>query len=240
MSAGQETSGRADTRRVLGFRLLLLPLCAVVIYLGMNASGVAAGLPAPLVRALAVLAAGLVLAPCPYPGAPVIGPLARWAAVVGLVSGTVTLAAPAAMTMSALAAFTVCLSLLAMGRTVGGRGTWATGAFALAGFLLLATAPAWLASGIAGQPPEALIQAIVVANPATPLAVALEIDLFRGEWFYRVSPLGSLRYAYPAWSVLAAAHLVTGAVLLLVIHHRRASGSRGVLTRFHSPLENAR
>ena len=221
-------------------RLVLLPLGATVLYYGVGASGVVAGLADPLVRALAVLSAGLLLAPCPYPGAPVIGPLARWAAVVGTVVAVATMTGPITMAMTGLAGFAVCLSLTAVGRAVGGPGTWATGAYALAGFVLLFTAPAWLAPQLAGPSPDALVAAVVTANPATPLAVALEVDLFRGEWFYRMSPLGSLRYAYPAWSVMAASHLLAGAALLLLIHRRRASGSGGTLTRMHTRLENAR
>ena len=72
------------------------------------------------------------------------------------------------------------------------------GFFAIAMFTSI---PLWLGS-IAEITGNHLVTTnlIVGANPLTALAVSLEFDYLRTNWFYQHSVLGSLRYEYYSWS----------------------------------------
>ena len=67
-------------------------------------------------------------------------------------------------------------------------------------FAVLFASPLWLApfaelaNGWSAPP-----NAIVGISPLSALSVSLDIDYLRTPWFYRNSPLGSLRYDYPSW-----------------------------------------
>jgi hypothetical protein len=93
---------------------------------------------------------------------------------------------------------------------------------------VLALAPVWLAGwmdGLARGP--GLINALVAINPLTLLAAGAGTDYLRADWFYRHSPLGSLRYAYPppaslllGWLAVGLLPLLTGEALGRLALHR--------------------
>jgi hypothetical protein len=72
------------------------------------------------------------------------------------------------------------------------------GFFAIAMFTSI---PLWLGS-VAEITGNQLVTTnlIVGANPLTALAVSLDFDYLRSNWFYQHSVLGSLRYEYYSWS----------------------------------------
>jgi hypothetical protein len=153
---------------VLGAIVFLLPLAAT-------------GGFAPMRLAVAALLAGatalsLVLA---TPG-PALGPQA----VAGM-------ALVAALLVYLLGTLAVLLS------------RWAGSAPAALGWLglvmaLLAASPVWLGPALDRLGPGgAAVDALIAVNPVTHLAVVAQIDYLRGDWLYRHSPLGSMRYGYP-------------------------------------------
>jgi len=96
-------------------------------------------------------------------------------------------------------------------------------------FAILLATPVWLAplaeqAGIWPGAPDLIIG----VSPLSALAVSLDFDYLRSNWFYQYSVLGSLRYEYLSWSayvlILATtiAGLVTGATKLDVDRARRA------------------
>jgi hypothetical protein len=103
---------------------------------------------------------------------------------------------------------------------------------------VLALAPAWLAlwlDDLATTP--WVIDAIVAVNPLTLLAAGSGADYLRSDWFYRYSPMGSLRYAYPPGAALLAAWLAIALLPLLASAARHA----GAIRRHHNaPLEVSR
>ena len=85
------------------------------------------------------------------------------------------------------------------------------GFFAIA---MITSIPLWLGS-IAEITGNQLMTTnlIVGANPLTALAVALDFDYLRTNWFYQHSVLGSLRYEYYSWSsYVLILILITGAL----------------------------
>jgi hypothetical protein len=157
------------------------------------------GGPASVVRAaarsawLAVAAAAMIVA---HAGGRVD---ARVVAGLALGVGTVTLAAAGATRL--------------LGELLGSpaRGRLAVCiAIALAG-----TAPLWLGPAVErlGGPGTA-VDAVVAVSPLTYLSVMGGYDYLHEDWFYVRSPLASLRFAYPAGTVLTAGWLALGALLL--------------------------
>ena len=53
---------------------------------------------------------------------------------------------------------------------------------------------------------------IIGISPLSALAVSLDLDYLRSNWFYQHSVLGSLRYEYLSWSayVLILATIIAG------------------------------
>jgi hypothetical protein len=74
---------------------------------------------------------------------------------------------------------------------------------------LLAASPVWLGSALdrlgAGG---AAVDALIAVNPVTHLAVVAQIDYLRGDWLYRHSPLGSMRYGYPTPAAILFGYLI--------------------------------
>jgi hypothetical protein len=82
---------------------------------------------------------------------------------------------------------------------------------------VLALTPVWLAPWLDDLARiRWLLDALVAANPLTLLSAALGADFLRADWFYRYSPMGSLRYAYPAPPVLLACWLMAALVPVLI------------------------
>ncbi|MBL3589022.1 MAG: hypothetical protein JMN24_04405 [gamma proteobacterium endosymbiont of Lamellibrachia anaximandri] len=60
---------------------------------------------------------------------------------------------------------------------------------------------------------DAAVNAIIAASPLSYLSAAAEYDYLRSEWFYRNTPFGSLRFAYPNSLLLGAIYLGFAAAL---------------------------
>ena len=72
--------------------------------------------------------------------------------------------------------------------------------FVVIGLAALFALPIWLGplAETAGNP-MLLTNWIVAVSPLSALAVALDLDVLRTNWFYQHSALGSLRYEYFSW-----------------------------------------
>jgi hypothetical protein len=72
--------------------------------------------------------------------------------------------------------------------------------FIVIGLVALFGLPIWLGpiAEVAGNP-MFLTNLIVALSPLSALAVALDLDILRTNWFYQHSMLGSLRYEYLPW-----------------------------------------
>lgn len=70
---------------------------------------------------------------------------------------------------------------------------------------------------------------VVNLSPVTHLAAALEVDYLRGNWFYRYSILGSLRFEYapPMVTIVMWTLVALTAQLLLHLTHLRTQGTTG-------------
>ena len=72
--------------------------------------------------------------------------------------------------------------------------------FVVIGLAALFALPIWLGPIVeATGNPMLLTNWIVAASPLSALAVALDLDVLRTNWFYQHSALGSLRYEYFSW-----------------------------------------
>ena len=157
------------------------------------------GGPGSVVRAaarsawLAVAAAAIILA---HAGGRVD---ARVVAGLGLGVGTVTLAAAGATRL--------------LGALLGSP---ARGRLAVCIVIALAgTAPLWLGPAVERLgAPETAVDAVVAVSPLTYLSVMGGYDYLHEDWFYVRSPVASLRFAYPAATVLTAGWLTLGVLLL--------------------------
>jgi hypothetical protein len=74
--------------------------------------------------------------------------------------------------------------------------------------LVIVASPLWLVGSWESGPPFTDI--LVAVNPLTALALPSGADFLRNDWFYRHSPLGSLRYTYPPLPLLVAAYATIG------------------------------
>lgn len=83
---------------------------------------------------------------------------------------------------------------------------------------IIGSSPVWLGPAVdIYQPDDTLIDGIVSITPLTHLSVALEYDYLRGEWLYRHSPFGSLRYVYPGFHAIVAAYILSVFVLRIIL-----------------------
>ena len=85
--------------------------------------------------------------------------------------------------------------------------------------LTLAAAPLYL-GGLAEHHSQRgwLVNTIVNMSPVSHLAVALDVDYLRSNWFYSHSRLGSLRFDYLAPGVNAAGYILLALVLQALTH----------------------
>jgi hypothetical protein len=97
--------------------------------------------------------------------------------------------------------------------------------FVAIGLVTLFALPIWLGpiAGAAGNP-MLLTNLIVAASPLSALAVALDLDVLRTNWFYQHSVLGSLRYEYFSWLGYVAL------LVALVIAARAPTGHKAAPT----------
>jgi len=77
--------------------------------------------------------------------------------------------------------------------------------------LIAASAPLWLGSAVEyfyfGH---AAINSIIAISPVSYLAALADWDYLRGEWFYRHTPFGGLRFDYPSIPMTSLLHLIIG------------------------------
>jgi hypothetical protein len=127
------------------------------------------------------------------------GALAERTGAAGVAAGTLGLVVAAGARVAASSLASAARARLAV---------LATGALA-------ASAPVWLGP-LAEAGGDAAVAAVVAASPASYLAAATGYDYLRTPSLYAASPLGSLRFAYPAFGPATAAWLaVAGAGLAL-------------------------
>lgn len=206
------TAALATTVTGLGIWLALreslsLPLAAMAPLLAALVPGMLLQLPPALrhTRPLPALARALA------------GALAL-ALVLALLDG----APPAAAATGALTVALVMLGLGAACLLAPRQGREAVHGLLVTGLAALALSPVWLAPWLdAASRVPGLVNALVALNPLTLLASPMALDYLRADWFYRYSPLGSLRYDYPAPAVLMLGWLGAGTGMLLAKAARR-------------------
>lgn len=90
-------------------------------------------------------------------------------------------------------------------------------------FAMLTMLPVWAAPlvELTGNP-DWLNRAVINASPVTAVAVAVDLDFLRSEWFYANSALGSMRYDYPGWIPIILAYSVIPSALLFYERLRSA------------------
>jgi len=77
--------------------------------------------------------------------------------------------------------------------------------------LITASVPLWL--GPAVEPlylGQTAINAIIATSPLSYLATLADWDYLRGEWFYRHTPFGGLRFDYPSIPITSLVYLTIG------------------------------
>jgi hypothetical protein len=70
-----------------------------------------------------------------------------------------------------------------------------------------------LGPSIAGAPPL-VVKAALTLSPVSATASAANIDIFRSEPFYQLSPLAHTHLVYPAWTTATLLYLVIALVSL--------------------------
>jgi hypothetical protein len=140
-----------------------------------------------------------------------------WSAAVGGASAAAwfALATPSARAALALAGAVAVLTFFLTGlcRCLTTRAERADGArLAILLVLLLAgMAPIWLGPWVEALGDHAVVNNAVVAfNPLTYLAMVVDLDVLRTEWFYAWSPFGGLRYTYPNSTIVATVLVLAG------------------------------
>jgi len=84
--------------------------------------------------------------------------------------------------------------------------------------LITSSAPIWLGPAVESlNLGQSTINAIIAASPLSYLAVLADWDYLRGEWFYRNTPFGGLRFNYPSAPVSTTLYLAIG----LLCHYIR-------------------
>jgi hypothetical protein len=145
--------------------------------------------------------------------------LLRWSALTALVAWLLSswhsaAAAPLPPALAAGLLIWLLGSLVLLGTVLWNRPT-AVHQGVLILLCLAAAAPVWLgpvAEWFADIP--AVVNTIVTISPLSYLAAVAGDDYFRGDWFYRHTSLGSLRYAYPSAMLYSGACLLLGLICL--------------------------
>jgi len=167
----------------------------------------------------------------------VVAPLCGVALAVRRLRG----AAPAAALFAALLTLSALWTIVALGWSgAGGRAlvsyaTVGTIGFALAalgawcgsvwrdpldaaacsvGIAMLAAFGIFAAGPLAANLPTPVVYAALIANPIVSAASAADVDIFRTDLLYRISPLAHGRFDYPAWFTPLAAY---GTLLLISV-----------------------
>jgi hypothetical protein len=198
----------------------------------------------PCTAAVAVLTAGLLVE---LPAA--LGRKAPMSAVPGAMLRVAALALALAWLDGAgfqagasavLAVGTLFLTVGAICLLAPPRAIAAVHALSLSALVALTLTPVWLAEGLASmRRTDGFIDGLVAMNPLTLLAAGTGVDYLRSEWFYRYSPIGSLRYDYPEALMLLSVWMAGVALLWVGVALRRAATRRHPKGRaFHIPQSN--
>lgn len=139
-----------------------------------------------------------------------------------------------AIAAATAAAMVLLAALIAINLHRAHRAPHATMGWIALVLLVMMAAPVWLAPLLETYPvPRWVLDALIVGNPITPLALATGTDYPRTDWLYLVSPLGSLRYDYPDPGRLI---LGSGSVAgLLALRKLRTSSDPDHLNRSINP-----
>ena len=136
-------------------------------------------------------------------------------------AASVTMLIPSHLTLWAAA----CASL-----AIGAAGTRVfdhpLDAAATALLLALSAGVGLFAGGpVVAEAPAAVVNAALVTSPIVAIASAANVDVLRGEFLYRFSPIAHGEFQYPAWvtasSLYAALAVVCFAVVVLASHRTR-------------------
>lgn len=104
-------------------------------------------------------------------------------------------------------------------------------------FTLMASAPLWLGPAVERSIPGFPgVNTVIAVTPISYLAMATDYDYLHSSWFYRHTPLGSLRYSYPDEALLAIAYLA-GSLSLHICRSMLNYKSRSTPEPIHSPIK---
>jgi hypothetical protein len=82
------------------------------------------------------------------------------------------------------------------------------------GIAVLAAAAVFVSGPLLDGAPASVVRAALLASPVAGAASAADIDIFRTDPLYRLSPLAHMRFDYPSWSAAAAAYLAVATACL--------------------------
>src|SRR4029434_6191515 len=82
------------------------------------------------------------------------------------------------------------------------------------GIAMLAAFGIFAAGPLAANLPTPVVNAALIASPIVSAASAADVDIFRTDLLYRISPLAHGRFDYPAWFTPLAAY---GTLLLISV-----------------------
>ena len=77
--------------------------------------------------------------------------------------------------------------------------------------VLAATGGLFAGGGWIADLPPRMLESALAANPLVAMASSANIDIFRMDLLYRISPLAHIGVEYPPWSHVCAGYLVTAA-----------------------------
>ncbi|TPW14104.1 MAG: hypothetical protein FD130_1440 [Halothiobacillaceae bacterium] len=82
---------------------------------------------------------------------------------------------------------------------------------------ILTTLPFWLAPVInLATMNQGLIDLILLANPMVYLAVMVDFDILRSDWFYEHTPYGAIQYHYPSKLSLTVYYAFSSLILFII------------------------
>lgn len=104
-------------------------------------------------------------------------------------------------------------------------------------YTLMASTPLWLGPAVERSIPGFPgVNTVIAVTPISYLAMATDYDYLHSSWFYRYSPLGSLRYDYPDEALLAIAYLA-GSLSLHICRSILNYTSRSLPEPINSPVK---
>jgi len=116
----------------------------------------------------------------------------------------------------AIAIFVISFALQSLNQLVAGYSNEAfASALTLMVAIIFSAAPLWLGPWAAdANASQFLTDTIIAASPLTCLAVMVDYDYLRSNWFYSQSPFGALRYHYPSATLLGSIYMLLALICL--------------------------